>query len=109
MDDRATSLATLVLAGVMLLACVALIAHQPQSQAAMQGTEAITYRINPNEADASTLCLLPRIGPDIAQRVIDDRQAHGDFQDADDLARVPMIGQKTVAALRPWLRLIEQD
>ena len=109
MDDRATSLATLLLAGAVLLACVVVIVRQPQRQAALHSTEAITYRINPNVADAQTLCLLPRIGPDIARRVINDRQAHGDFQDANDMARVPMIGEKTVAALEPWLRFNEQD
>lgn len=109
MGDRATSLATLLLAGAMLLACVAVFVLQPDRLAALQSTEAITYRINPNEADAQTLCLLPRIGPGIAQRLIDDRQANGPFQDASDLARVPMIGDKTVEALRPWVVFDPQD
>lgn len=103
MDDRLPSLALLLITAGMLLACIVGMSRLPEQRAAIQGTESITYRIDPNQADAEMLCLLPRIGPGIAQRIIDDREIHGYFQDARDLSRVYMVGDKTVAALEPWV------
>lgn len=58
-------------------------------------------RVDLNTADASALDTLPRIGPAIAQRIIEHRTAHGPFASADDLLAVSGIGAKTVEALRP--------
>lgn len=58
-------------------------------------------RIDLNTADVGALDTLPRIGPAIAQRIIDHRNAHGPFASADDLLAVSGIGAKTVEALRP--------
>lgn len=58
-------------------------------------------RVDLNTADVSALDTLPRIGPAIAQRIIDHRTAHGPFASADDLLAVSGIGAKTVEALRP--------
>jgi len=60
-------------------------------------------RIHINQADPATLCLLPRIGPALAQRIVDARR-EAPFADADDLQRVRGIGPKTVERLRPWVR-----
>lgn len=109
MNDRLPNLALLLITLAMLLMCLAGLALLPAKRAAIQSTDPMTYRIDPNEADEATLCLLPRIGPGIAQRLIDDRQANGQFQTASDLTRVSMIGDKTVAALRPWIDITAQD
>lgn len=58
-------------------------------------------RVDLNTADAATLETLPRIGPAMAQRIIDHRTAHGPFAAADDLLAVSGIGAKTLEALRP--------
>ncbi|PZQ88295.1 MAG: competence protein ComEA [Leifsonia xyli] len=58
-------------------------------------------RINLNTADAQTLDTLPRIGPAMAQRIIDWRDANGPIRSVDDLLAVSGIGSKTVEALRP--------
>jgi type II secretory pathway component PulK len=103
MQDR-ESIATLIALSLTLFAVAAVsLITRPDRREVTQGTIPIVYRIDPNHADADTLCLLPRIGPGIAQRIADDRRTNGPFTDADDLARVPMVGDKTVAALRPWL------
>ena len=56
--------------------------------------------INLNVADAATLDTLPRIGPAMAQRIIDWREANGRFSSVDDLLAVTGIGQKTLDGLR---------
>ena len=57
-------------------------------------------KVNLNVADAATLDTLPRIGPAMAQRIIDWREANGRFSSVDDLLAVTGIGQKTLDGLR---------
>ena len=104
MNDRSPTVALLLITAVMLGVCVITSLRLPAKQTEVASTVEVTYRIDPNVADADKLCLLPRIGPGIAQRIISDRGANGPFQDAPDLARVSMVGEKTVAALEPWVR-----
>ncbi|MDJ1115298.1 ComEA family DNA-binding protein [Microbacterium dauci] len=56
--------------------------------------------INLNTADLAALDTLPRVGPAIAQRILDWRDEHGRFTSVDDLLAVPGIGEKMLAALR---------
>ena len=62
------------------------------SQTGNAGTSASL--INLNQATALELEQLPRIGPALAQRIIDWRTAHGRFHSVDDLLQVPGIGAK---------------
>lgn len=67
--------------------------------------------IDVNSAPAVELETLPRIGPKLAERVIEHRRRHGPFRSVDDLGRVPGIGPKTVEQLRPYVvvKEINQD
>lgn len=56
--------------------------------------------VNLNTADASALDALPRIGPAIAERIIEWRETNGRFTSVEDLLAVPGIGEKMLAALR---------
>ena len=56
--------------------------------------------INVNTADAELLTELPGVGPSRAQAIIDEREANGEFESAEDLTRVSGIGASTVEALR---------
>ena len=67
---------------------------------ALPATVAGSGKINLNLADAATLDTLPRIGPAMAQRIIDWREANGRFTSVDDLLAVTGIGQKTLDGLR---------
>ncbi len=58
-------------------------------------------RLNLNTASAAELEALPRIGPTLAQRVLDYRSTHGPFRSVDELRRVHGIGEKTVAGVAP--------
>lgn len=58
-----------------------------------------------NAADAAALDTLPRIGPAIAQRIIDWREQNGPFTSVEDLLAVPGIGEKLLAGLRDRVRV----
>lgn len=49
-------------------------------------------KININTASARLLDTLPGIGPVLAQRIVDYREANGPFQDITELANVQGIG-----------------
>lgn len=58
-----------------------------------------------NAADLAALDTLPRIGPALAQRIIEWREANGPFTSVDDLLSVPGIGEKMVESLRDRVRV----
>jgi competence protein ComEA len=58
-------------------------------------------KLDLNRATAEELQNLPGIGPVLAQRVIDQRTAHGLFNTVDDLKDVKGIGKKRMDQLRP--------
>jgi competence protein ComEA len=57
-------------------------------------------KVNLNTATAADLDTLPRIGPAMAQRILDYRAAEGTFSSIEDLRNVTGIGEKTFAALQ---------
>ena len=56
--------------------------------------------VNINTADVDELCELPGIGPALAQRIMDYREANGDFEYIDDIRNVEGIGDVTFANIR---------
>jgi len=61
--------------------------------------------VNVNSASAEQLQLLPRIGPAVAQRILDYRKENGKFGSLDDLMLVRGIGEATFAQLKPYVSL----
>ncbi|QMU98363.1 ComEA family DNA-binding protein [Microbacterium esteraromaticum] len=61
--------------------------------------------VNLNTADVTALETLPRIGPALAQRIIDWRDENGRFRSVDDLLAVPGIGEKLLAGVREKVRV----
>lgn len=59
--------------------------------------------VNINTADTAQLALLPRVGPSVAQKIVDFRKENGPFKSAEDLMLVQGIGEKTYQLLKPYL------
>jgi competence protein ComEA len=57
--------------------------------------------VNLNTATAEQLDQLDGVGPATAAKILTWRREHGGFRTVDDLAQVPGIGPKRLAALRP--------
>jgi competence protein ComEA len=61
--------------------------------------------VNVNNANASQLALLPRVGPSVAERIVDYRKQNGPFKKAEDLMLVQGIGEKTFQLLKPYVAI----
>jgi competence protein ComEA len=59
--------------------------------------------VNINTADEATLTSLQGIGPTKAKAITQYRKEHGPFKTVDDLKKVSGIGDKTLAALKPFI------
>jgi competence protein ComEA len=64
-----------------------------------------TTPVNINTATTAELERLPRIGPAMAQRIVDWRTTNGRFTSVDDLLSVTGIGQKTLDEFKDLVRL----
>jgi competence ComEA-like helix-hairpin-helix protein len=62
-------------------------------------------RLDPNTAPAVELARLPRVGPALALRIVEDRERNGPFRRTGDLTRVPGVGPRMVELAAPHLAL----
>jgi competence protein ComEA len=67
----------------------------------------LTEPIDINRATAEELQRLPRIGPAMAQRILEERQK-APFRSVEELRRVRGIGPKTLDGLRPYILVKEE-
>ncbi len=57
-------------------------------------------KVNINTASLAELEKLPRIGPQIAQRILDFRKENGNFKKIEDILKVRGIGEKVFDQLK---------
>ena len=76
----------------------------PARQAA-QWDEALraAQQVDVNTAGVAALERLPEVGPALARRIVEYRDAHGPFLAPEELTRVPGIGPKTYEALEEYI------
>lgn len=58
-----------------------------------------------NTADAKHFGVIPGIGPELSQRIIAYRTAHGPFRSLDELGKVKGIGPRKLVSLKEYCRL----
>jgi competence protein ComEA len=61
--------------------------------------------VNINTAGEAQLTLLPRVGPALAQRILDFRKENGKFEATEDLMLVRGVGEKVFETLEPYVSL----
>lgn len=86
-----------LVAGLLVLAF--LFASLPTLGAETRGV------VNVNSANTTQLALLPRVGPSVAQRIVDYRKQNGPFKKPEDLMLVQGIGEKTFQLLKPYVAI----
>lgn len=69
------------------------------------GAVAAEGKVNINTATAEQLSLLPRVGPSVAERIIQFRDKNGRFKKPEDLLLVSGIGDRTFDLIRPYVSL----
>lgn len=67
------------------------------------GEMVIDGKVNINTANAEVLDKLDGVGESVAQRIIDYREAHGPFENIEELTLVNGIGQKKLDSLRDYI------
>ncbi len=67
----------------------------------------VAKKININTASYEELQEIPKIGPKLAQNIMDYRDAHGGFKKLEELMEVPRIGEATYETIKPYVTLGE--
>jgi competence protein ComEA len=93
-DQAQLNLARFVVDGEQIV--VPAIGEGPPIQSSMDAAG----KVNLNTADQAALETLPRVGPAMAQRIIDWRESNGRFTAVEDLLNVTGVGEKTFESLR---------
>jgi len=83
--------------GLLMLAALAVAIGSPA--VAAEG------KVNINTAGIEELSLLPRVGEVVAGRIVEFREANGDFEATEDLMLVKGIGERTFELIAPHVSL----
>jgi comEA protein len=103
-----------ILIGTALLLCAVVVAYpfffvrEPSpvvvvTDAASQAEQEESVLININTASEEELQELPGIGPVLAKRMVEYREANGGFASAEELQNVSGIGEKTFAKMKSFV------
>ncbi len=103
-DPNAINLAAKVADGQQVVVPRRGVAAASVGAAAVPGA-APAAPVSLNSATAEQLDTLDGVGPATATKILEWRKAHGGFRSLEDLAQVPGIGPKKLAALKPKVQL----
>ncbi len=92
-----------LIAGLLLLRSCSFVSYDAVDGRQLAPHPFPITRIDINTCDATELLLLPDVGPQLANRIIEQRETHGLFSELQDLAQVPGLGPKTLLRLEPYL------
>ncbi len=85
---------------VMIMIAMAGVAAAETAEPAAASSAGV---VNVNTAGLTELQLLPRIGPALAGRIVEFREANGPFKSTDELVAVKGIGERSLANLKPYV------
>ena len=77
--------------------------HGPYVEIEHAQQQQVEFRVDINQAKLPELTLLPGIGEQIAQRIVDYREIHGPFSEINELKAVSGLGESTVNKIRPYI------
>lgn len=86
----------------LLLSCFLAVHAQPAAKAGEK-------KININTASVEELQKIPRIGPKVAQRIIDFRKEHGKFKRIEEIMKVRGIGERTFERIKNFITVGEKS
>jgi comEA protein len=69
----------------------------------LSGREQGEIKINLNQATAAELQLLPGVGPALSKRIVEYREANGEFDRVEDVMQVSGIGAKTFEGIKDYV------
>ena len=61
------------------------------------------FCVDINQATSPEIANLPKVGPSLAEAIVEYREAHGPFANLEELTNVSGIGEKKLAAIVPYL------
>ncbi len=86
-------------------ALLALVSAAGLAADAPDAASAAGKKVNINQASATQLALLPRVGAKAAERIVEYRKAHGSFGQPEELMEVKGVGEKLFTELKPYVAL----
>lgn len=67
------------------------------------------FRVDINQATSPEIANLPKVGPSLAEAIVEYREMRGPFASAEELTNVSGIGDKKLAAIAPFLLPLPRD
>lgn len=76
------------------------------AKSSAQAVEQLAEKVDINMADADLLATVPGIGQKTADAIIQYRNDNGKFASVDDLLNIKGIGEKKLEKMKPYLKTI---
>jgi len=94
--------------GLALGLILGLVFSSALSLQVQQAQETSEKKININTASSVELQKLPRVGPKVAQRIIDFRNQNGNFKSIEEIMKVRGIGEKIFKQIKDMITVGEE-